>query len=173
MPICNITRLIDVLRDKDNWNHIGINLINICNILLIVYRDYKLMAMIDIEYRHSAEPKDPENIRRPSVKIMTDYLTNLVCEMQMADISSKFINTIHDGPNMLYINGKDVHDVLNGLKIKILDTDESCDHGTVQIVKFDRPTLDWKKDIIEDIPDILVKNAISKVFADINENRIL
>jgi hypothetical protein len=132
------------------------------------------MAMIDIEYRHSAQPPHRAGeLRRTSIGQMHDYLNEIVCEMQMADISSKLIDTEGTGPNMVYINGKTVFQILEGLDIKMPDAEESCDHGNVTIIKFDRPTLDWKKDIIEDIPDILMKNAIAKVFADINNNRIL
>ena len=41
------------------------------------------------------------------------------------------------------------------------------------ILGMGRPTLDWNKDIIDDIPDVLMKNAISKVYADITKDRIL
>lgn len=129
------------------------------------------MAMIDIEYRHSSEPGN-EEIRRTSIEEMSNYLIDLVCEMQMADISSKFIDNPSDEKNMVYINGKSIPDILNGLEIKMLDSEESCDHGKPSMIRFDRPTLDWNRDYIEDIPDVLMKNAISKIFCDINENRI-
>ncbi len=132
------------------------------------------MAMIDIEYRHSTEPpSDAGEIRRASIEKMHEYLNELVCEMQMSDISSKLIDKESEGPNMVYINGKTIHQILDGLKIIMQDTEDACDSGNVTIVKFGRPTLDWNKDIIEDIPDILMKNAIAKVFADINNNRII
>lgn len=104
---------------------------------------------------------------------MKEYLNELVCEMQMADVSSKLIDTPCDEPNMVYVNGRSVPDILNGLDIKMPDAEETCDLSGPSIVKFGRPTLDWNKDIIEDIPDILVKNAIAKIFADINNNRIM
>lgn len=131
------------------------------------------MAMIDIVYRHSHEPDENIDIRRPTIEIMSDYLKGLVVDMQMSDISSRFKDVPADGENIVCINGKDVRRILEGLEIKMLDCDETCDHDSVNIIRFDRPTLDWHKDIIEDIPDVLMKNAISKVFADINNNRIL
>ncbi|MDR0508296.1 MAG: hypothetical protein LBG63_00485, partial [Candidatus Methanoplasma sp.] len=131
------------------------------------------MAMIDIEYRHSSEPPEDENIRRQSVSEMSEYLKGLVYEMQMADISAKFISIEGEGPNALIINGKRVQDILEGLEIKMLDSEDSCDHGKVSMVSFGRPVLDWNKDVIEDIPDVLVKNAISKTYADVVKNRIL
>ena len=131
------------------------------------------MAMIDIEYRHSGEPKGKGEIRRPSVEVMSEYLNGLVCEMQMSDISSKFIDKEVSGQNMLLINGRNVTEILEGLEIRMLDAEDSCDTGGSKMIKFDRPTLDWNREIIEDIPDVLVKNAISKVFADVTSNRIL
>jgi len=131
------------------------------------------MAMIDIEYRHSAEPPEDENLRRWSVEEMSDYLKGLVVEMQMSDISAKYISTEGEGPNMVFVNGRKITDILVGLEIKPLDVDESCDHGKVQIVSFGRPTTEWRRDVIEDIPDVLVKNAISKVYGDILKDRIL
>jgi hypothetical protein len=131
------------------------------------------MAMIDIEYRHSSEPPEDENIRRQSVEEMSEYLKGLVYEMQMSDISSKFISVEAEGPNSVLVNGKKIQDILSGLQIKMLDTEESCDQGKVAMVNFGRPVLDWRKDVIEDIPDVLVKNAISKAYADVLKNRIL
>jgi len=131
------------------------------------------MAMIDIEYRHSSEPPEDENLRRWSIDEMSEYLKKLVYEMQMSDISSKFISTEAEGPNEVLINGKRIQDILKGLEIKPLETDESCDHCKVGMVSFGRPALEWRKDVIEDIPDVLVKNAISKVYSDVLKNRIL
>jgi len=131
------------------------------------------MAMLDIEYRHSSEPPEDESLRRWSIEEMSDYLKGLVLEMQMSDISAKFIRTEADGPNMVFVNGRKITDILEGLEIKPLDVDESCDHGKTQIISFGRPTVEWKKDVIEDIPDVLVKNAISKAYGDILKNRIL
>jgi hypothetical protein len=131
------------------------------------------MAMIDIEYKHSSEPPEDENLRRWSIEEMSDYLKGLVYEMQMSEISSKFISTETEGPNMLFINGKNITDILKGLEIKPLDSEDSCDHGKVQMVSFGRPPNEWRKDVIEDIPDVLVKNAISKVYGEILKNRIL
>jgi len=131
------------------------------------------MAMIDIEYRHSSEPPQDENLRRWSVEEMSEYLKNLVYEMQMSDISSKFVSVEAEGPNAVFVNGKRLQDILDGLEIKQLDTEDSCDHGKISMVSFGRPTLEWRKDVIEDIPDVLVKNAISKAYADVLMNRIL
>ncbi|MDR0309741.1 MAG: hypothetical protein LBH88_03170 [Candidatus Methanoplasma sp.] len=131
------------------------------------------MAMIDIEYKHSSEPPDDERLRRRSIEEMTEYLKGLVFEMQMADISSKITSIEKEGKNMVFVNGKSIIDILEGLEIKMLETEDSCDHGKARPIGFGRPTLDWNKDVIEDIPDVLVKNAISKAYADIIKHRIV
>jgi hypothetical protein len=131
------------------------------------------MAMIDILYKHSSEPPEDENIRRQSIEEMSEYLRGLVYEMQMSDISSKFTSVEWDGKNTVFINGKSVIDILKGLEIKMLETEDSCDHGKAGMVSFGRPTLEWNNDMIEDIPDVLVKNAISKTYGDILKDRIL
>lgn len=128
--------------------------------------------MIDIEYRHSeAELEDP-TIRRRSTGAMVSYIRDLIFEMQMADISCKFTETICDGPNTVFINKMTIPEIIEGLEIKLLDVEESCDLGKGGIVQFGRPILDWKREYIEDIPDTIMKNAIAKVFADANRNQI-
>ena len=126
--------------------------------------------MINIEYRHSAEPRD-KTVRRPSVKTMSAYLKELVCDMQMEDVSAKLYDNEAPGRNMVYVNGRSVPEILEGLDIKMPEADEP--ESPVQMVKIeDRPTLEWNRDIIEDIPDILMKNAIAKVFAEAYDNTI-
>ncbi|MDN5357569.1 MAG: hypothetical protein AB7D42_02385 [Candidatus Methanomethylophilaceae archaeon] len=131
------------------------------------------MAMINIEYRHSAEPPEASIIRRKTIGEMKNYLMGLVAEMLLADISAQYIDTASDGRNAVVINGKDVHEILDGLQIKMLDSEDACDTGKPSLVKFERPVLDWKKEFIEDIPDVLMKNAISKAYADAYNNRIM
>lgn len=131
------------------------------------------MAMIDIEYKYSDKSLKGVDIRRLSTDEMSQYLRDLVSEMQASDFYSKLTITKTDGPNMVYINKKSVPEILNALEIKLLESEESCDHNKINIMKMDRPTLSWNKEYIEDIPDTLMKNAIAKIFADINDNRIL
>ncbi|MGE0015182.1 MAG: hypothetical protein AB7S83_03220 [Candidatus Methanomethylophilaceae archaeon] len=131
------------------------------------------MAMINIEYRHSAEPPEASIIRRKTVEEMKNYLMGLVAEMLVADISAQYVDTAYEGENTVVINGKDIHDILNGLQIRMLDSEDACDSGKPSLIKFERPVLDWKKEFIEDIPDVLMKNAISKAYADATKNRIM
>jgi hypothetical protein len=131
------------------------------------------MVTITIEYKHTnAELTDP-TIRRRSTAAMVSYIKDLMFDMQMGDIDSKFIETIIDeGPNTVLINGREIPEIIDGLKIKMLEVEDSCDHGQGGRVTFGRPTLDWKKDIIEDVPDTIMKNAIAKVFADESKNEL-
>ena len=134
------------------------------------------MAMLDIEYRFSDRPLEDKDIRRKSTKDMEFYIRGLVFEMQSADISVKFSTGVptNGERNMVYINGKPVPEILDGLDIKIPEPDEeSCGCSSPKIVTIGGPNLTWKEDIIEDIPDILMKNAISKMYADMEKNRIM
>ena len=131
------------------------------------------MAMIDIEYRHpDADPDDP-TIRRRTNAVMSQYIRDLIFEMQMADISCAFKETVtEDGTRDVRINGRTIPEIIEGLQIKMLEEEDSCDLGSTRMVKFGRPTLDWKREWVEDEPDTIMKNAIAKVFADENRNRI-
>ena len=134
------------------------------------------MAMLDIEYRFSDKPLDNNDIRRKTTKDMEFYIRGLVFEMQSADISVKFSTSVplEGERNMVYINGRTVPEILEGLDIKIPEPDEeTCGCSTPKIVSIGGPNLKWNEDYIEDIPDILMKNAISKMYADMEKNRIM
>ena len=134
------------------------------------------MAMLDIEYRFSDKPLDNKDIRRKTTKDMEFYIRGLIFEMQSADISVKFStgDPLEGERNMVYINGKAVPEILEGLDIKIPEPDEdTCGCSTPKIVSIGGPNLSWNEDYIEDIHDILMKNAISKTYADMERNRIM
>ena len=134
------------------------------------------MAMLDIEYRFSDRPLDAVKIRRKTTKDMEFYIRGLVFEMQSADISVKFTTGVpaEGERNMVYINGKSVPQILDGLDIKIPEPDEeTCGCSSPKIVTIGGPNLEWNTEFIEDIPDILMKNAISKMYADMEKNRIM
>ena len=134
------------------------------------------MAMLDIEYRFLDKPLDSTEIRRKTTKDMEFYIRGLVFEMQSADISVKFSTGVplEGERNMVYINGKTVPEILDGLDIRIPEPDEeSCGCSAPKIVSIGGPNLEWNEDYIEDIPDILMKNAISKMYADMERNRIM
>ena len=103
---------------------------------------------------------------------MAAYIKDLIFEMQMADISCKFTETVTDGPNTVLINGRTIPEIIEGLESKMLEVEDSCDLGQGGRVVFGRPTLDWNREYVEDVPDTIMKNAIAKVFADMNRNNI-
>ena len=134
------------------------------------------MAMLDIEYRFSDRPLGSNDIRRKTTKDMEFYIRSLVFEMQSADISVKFSTGVplEGERNMVFINGRTVPEILEGLDIKIPEPDEeTCGCSTPKVISIGGPNLSWNEDYIEDIPDILMKNAISKVYADMERNRIM
>ncbi len=125
------------------------------------------MALIEIEYRHTEKELDDVTIRRTTTAKMASYIQDLIYEMKSADISCSFTNTvIEEGPNTVLINGRTIPEIIDGLEIRYLDAEESCDHSRPSKVLFGRPTLDWKKEYVEDVPDTIMKNAIAKVYAD-------
>ncbi len=130
------------------------------------------MAMIDIEYRHPESDPDDPTIRRRTNAVMSQYIRDLIFEMQMADISCSFKETVTEDVRDVRINGRTIPEIIEGLQIKMLEEEDSCDLGSTRMVKFGRPTLDWKREWVEDVPDTIMKNAIAKVFADENKNRI-
>jgi hypothetical protein len=124
------------------------------------------MGNIIIEYRYRAS--DGKRGRRDTSG-MRYYLEGLVDEMRSAEIKAEYIDSVAlDGePNSVTVNGKDVRDILSGLEIKMLEMDDCERPG---LVTFGRPVTDWNNDVIEDIPDVLMKNAVSKAYADMNKN---
>lgn len=130
------------------------------------------MAMLNIEYRHSKNVEKEQNIRRSNA-MMVRYLEGIVKEMKDAKISAEFIDSVQlDGENALLINGTDVSKILDGLKIMFPEGDDHCDLGdTSKVMLTERPVTDWNKAYVEDIPDILMKNAISKVYADMRADK--
>ncbi len=137
------------------------------------------MAMLDIEYRY-VKDRVPggdfpgREIRRNSVREMEEYLRGLVYEMQEADINARYIAKETEDENQVYINGMKVNDILRGLEIKMLDPEEdTCGCAGARPITIGRPMLEWDPRVIEDIPDVLMKNAISKVYCDIQKNRIM
>jgi len=131
------------------------------------------MSKIVIEYRHRSS--EIRNGRRNTSE-MRYYLEGLTDEMRAAGINAEYIDSVAvDGYiNSVRINGNDVSEILDGLEIKMLDEEDDCDPKMrPKLVRFERPATDWDKKYIEDIPDVLMKNAISKAYADANKNGTL
>lgn len=131
------------------------------------------MALIDIVYVHSGEPQAPEGteIRRKSIKSMEEYMEHLVFEMKFAGVGTSFKSEHKDGArNDVIVNGKTVNEILDGLEIRKPELDE--EDIPKQIITIGRSPDDWNPEIIEDIPDLLMKNALSKAFAEADALRI-
>ncbi len=129
--------------------------------------------MIAIEYRHTDKEIDDVTVRRTTTAKMASYIQELIYDMRSGDIPCSFKETIiEDGENIVLVNGRTIPEIIQGLEIRMLDVEESCDHGKPSRIMFGRPTLDWKKQYIEDIPDTIMKNAIAKVYADERQKEI-
>ena len=129
------------------------------------------MAMINIEYRHSRPVKKSDSIRR-STEGMERYLQDIVKEMKSAGISVSLNDATasKEEDSSIFINNKNIKEILNGLKILFPETDDHCDDLTApKLITMERPVLDWNKDFAEDIPDVLLKNAISKVYSEMGK----
>ncbi|AGI47617.1 hypothetical protein TALC_00618 [Thermoplasmatales archaeon BRNA1] len=129
------------------------------------------MAQVDITYVHSKEPEclPGKELRHKSVQEMNDYIEHLVFEMKFAGISVKYESKETDGKNDVIINGKTVAQILDGLEIK---TPEVDDEPNSKVIRFERDPKNWDGECIEDISDLLMKNAISKAYADSEKLRI-
>ncbi len=131
------------------------------------------MALVDITYIHSGDPAVPKNseCRRMTVKEMESYMENLVFEMKCAGVNTSFKSEHKDGAvNDVIVNGRSVNQILDGLEIRKPEITE--DEEKPKLVSFERSPDDWNTALIEDIPDLLMKNALSKAFADAENLRI-
>ncbi len=132
--------------------------------------------MINIVYAYAGEPQAPPGgeLRHKSVQAMKDYIENLVFQMRMGGVSVKFLaQEKAEGPNDVTINGRQVKDILATTEIKPLEYEDTDNQPVSKVIKFDRAPTDWDRQVIEDISDTLMKNAIAKVFAEEDANRIL
>ena len=128
------------------------------------------MALVNIVYVHSKEPEGTD-LRRSSIASMVEYMERLVFEMKFAGVSTDFKSEHRDGAkNDVIVNGRTVAEILNGLQIVKPELDSAG--RPASIVTFERAPDDWQEDIIEDIPDLLMKNALSKAYADADKLRI-
>lgn len=140
--------------------------------MFIMSAYYVTMAKIIIEYRYRTS--ETRKGRRNTHE-MKYYLESLVDEMRSAGIASEYVDSAAlDGEaHRVMINGKDVSSVLDGLDIRMPEADDCDPDMRPKIVTFGRPAKDWNRNVIEDIPDLLMKNAVSKVYADMNDNGTL
>lgn len=126
------------------------------------------MAHIDIEYRYSGKPLDAPHIRRKTVQEMEDYLRALVLEMQTGGIKATYVAgfAVDGESNMVFINGRAITEILEGLAIKSLPEEGGCglDSGPKPLV-IKRPETEWDRIHVEDLSDTMIKNAVSKAYS--------
>jgi len=130
------------------------------------------MGKIVIEYRYKAY--GTKNGRRDTSE-MRYYLEGLVCDMRSAGIDAEYLDSvaIDNEADTVFVNGRDVLSILDGLEIKMLESDDCDPDMRPRMVLFERPVTDWDRNEIEDIPDVLMKNAVSKAYADMNRNGMI
>lgn len=134
--------------------------------------------MLDLEYRKKSSLDYPYEESRRDVYDFSEYLNELVKEVRFSGINIKLREIeLPDGSeerNTLIINGRTVYEILSGLDL-VLPGSKSCGNcsgacGTGSCGTDEREELDWNEDIVEDIPEIILKNAISKALADSRPN---
>ena len=127
------------------------------------------MALLNVVYIHCKDPDLPD-CRRKTVAEMNEYLKGLVCELVLADIPTDY--DVKEGDrNDVTINGKSVRAILEDLGDDIR-TPEIEEEDVKPTVTFEKPPRVWNPDYIEDISDLLMKNAFSKAFADASKLQI-
>lgn len=130
------------------------------------------MALLDVVYIHAKDPEFQQS-RRKTVAEMNDYILGLAMELEFAGISCKYVSREGDR-NDVTINGKSVAAIIEelGSDIRTPEMDDVCEAPQKIITGFERDPKDWNRDCVEDISDLLMKNAFSKAFADADANRI-
>ncbi len=136
--------------------------------------------MLDIEYRRKYSLDRPFEESRRDVYDFSEYLGSLVGEVKYAGVSIRLRETElpddSEESNEVLINGRAVAEVLEGLDLVIPSSKDcgtcsgACGSGGCGVDEEERDPLDWNRCIIEDIPDIVLKNAISKALADARDN---
>lgn len=127
------------------------------------------MALLNIVYTHAKDPDFPES-RRKTVKEMDEYLEGLVVELKFGGISVSY-QSVEGDHNDITVNGKTAKQIVTDLgdDIRIPEVDEG---QASPMVGFARAPRDWNTDCIEDISDLLMKNVLSKSFAEADKLRI-
>ncbi len=128
------------------------------------------MAMLDVVYTHAKDPEFPDS-RRKTVAEMEEYVKGLVYELKFNGISTDFKSEAGDH-NDITINGKSLKDIIRDLgdDIRIPEVDEGSASPLVGIGA--RGPKDWNMDCVEDISDLLMKNAFSISYAEARKNKL-
>lgn len=128
---------------------------------------------IIVEYRNKGRLDHPFSLSRRDVSGLTRELKILAGQVKSAGIDMEFkITSIAENePNDILINGKSISKILDGLNIVLeggcSNCSVSCDESScASAEKAERAELDWNRTVMEDIPEALLKNALSKAIAD-------
>lgn len=127
---------------------------------------------IILEYRNKGRLDHPFSLSRKDVSGLTKELKILVGQVKSVGIDMEFKVTAigEDEPNDILINGKPIAKILQGLNIVHEGGCSDCsacnESSCATANESKRDELDWNRSVVEDIPEALLKNAISKVIAD-------
>ncbi len=127
---------------------------------------------IMLEYLHKGRIDQPFELSRRDVPAMARLLKTLVGQARIAGIDMLYreADVREDEPNTLLIGGRDLSEILEGLDI-VLESDCStcsanCSSTGCEVAGAGRGDLDWNRRVLEDVPEIVLKNAISKVISE-------
>ncbi|MBE6526199.1 MAG: hypothetical protein E7Z63_00300 [Thermoplasmata archaeon] len=128
------------------------------------------MAMLDVVYIHAKDPEYPES-RRKTVGEMEEYVKGLVYELKFNGISTDF-KSVEGDHNDVTINGKSLKDIIRDLgdDIRIPEVGEGETSPVVSIGSRDPKS--WNIDCVEDISDLLMKNAFSISYAEARKEKL-
>ncbi|MGE4275433.1 MAG: hypothetical protein AB7E27_05155 [Candidatus Methanomethylophilaceae archaeon] len=127
---------------------------------------------IIVEYRNKGRPDQVFALNRRDVAGLSKDLKALVDQVRSVGIDMEYKETMvgDDEPNGLLIGGRRVEDILDGLNIVreggCSTCSANCSEPTCETSKEERDELDWNRKVLEDIPEVLLKNAISKVISE-------
>jgi len=128
-----------------------------------------------VEYRHKVQFQGEERCEgcRRNEKEMMEDLTRLVKEVNDEGIEMALTETVLDDAskerNDIMVNEVPVREILKGITIVNSCGAGSCDTGscsTDSCSTCGTPNLDWIEEVIEDIPEHLLKMAISKMIME-------
>jgi hypothetical protein len=129
------------------------------------------VGKIVIEYRYAASK---EKRGRRNTSEMRYYLETLVDEMSSVGMDAEYVDSIAvDGEvNSVTVNGTDIISIAEDIDLMMImlgayDPDPNM-HQMTDI--FGKQVMDWNREYVEDIPEILMNSAVSKVCSKMNED---
>ena len=125
-----------------------------------------------IEYRHKVQYSGDERCegcRRNEQEMMED-LTRLVKDVSdegiPLELKETILNDSAEEMNEVILDGRSIRDILKDITIVSSCSLEESSCGTDSCQTCATPNLDWIEEVIEDIPEHLLKMAISKMIMD-------